>query len=195
MADPRVVEPVRPTGIGVGYEYPPGATTEEVLLAEVERLSVAIGNLENAIRSPKRHLPVTNTASGNTTAAGVLVLPVYQVGQGFIFHLVRLNVECATFDATNPRTPAAPYANAACWLGMFESPNPNAVGQGWMFDFLPTVAGGQVLPAVAEYPNGDQASGGVAISGGNYIVLNLAGGPASQRISVRYQGWLESTVG
>lgn len=190
MADPRVELPVRPSGEGVHYPVDQGVA-EIDLLAQVEALTRAIGNLENAVRSPKLHRPVKAVAQGNTnTETGDIVLPVYQVGRGFIFHLDRLNVEAGTFDASGAVTPASP--STAGWFGMFETPDPTAVGQGAMFDFMPVTSGGQVLPAVAEYPNGEGESGGVHITGGNWIVLYGSGLVHPKRVTVRYQGWLES---
>lgn len=191
MPDPRVEQPVRPTGEGVYYPLvEEGSETD--LLENVRRLTLAVANLENAIRSPKRHRPVVDTAQKMTDSSGNAVIPVYQVSQGELFHLTRVVVECATFDATSPRTPAAPYSNASAWFGLFSTPDQNAVGQGRLIDFMPVTAGGQLVPAVAEYPNADGEGGGALVRAGNWLVLWMKSGPASQRVSVNYQGWLES---
>ena len=95
-------------------------------------------------------------------------------------------VECATFDTTSPRTPAAPYTNASFWMGFFDSDNPKSVGQGQLFDFIPVTSGGQGIPAVADYPADE---GGPLIEEGNYIVCDCHSGPASQRLTVSYQGY------
>jgi hypothetical protein len=184
--DPRVIDPTRPRGPGVHYqEGPPVPIPAEQWWAYIDDLGRHIESLAQAVRAPKRRLPVDAVAFGNTNSSGNVTFPVYQVGAGFYFHLERLTVEAATFDATSARTPAAPYSNASFWLGMFISPNPLAVSQGGMFDFLPTTAGAQGLPDTADYEPA------VTVRSQDYIVCDVHVGPASQRISVHFQGWLE----
>ncbi len=188
MPDPRVIDPTRPEGEGT--HYPDGAPAP-IPLGEwqeyAEQVAKDLAVLARNIRAPKRLIPVAGVAAGNTDDDGFVTFPVYQCGEGFYFHLERLNVEAATFDTTTPRTPASPFTAADFWAGFFISTDPRSVAQGQMFDFIPTTAAAQGLPAVAEY----QEHTGPLARSGEFIVCYMEEGPSNQRITVRYQGSLE----
>lgn len=162
---------------------------EESLDQYVQRLGLAVGHLSALIeqaRAAERRLPIDLTEFEQTDSSGNATFQVYQVGAGFLFELEYVVVECATFDAASPRTPAAPFTSAACWLGLFQSTNPIAVSQGEMIDFTPTTAGAQAIPNVAEY---DPPR---VIRSQQFLVCKVVSGPTSQRLSVHFGGHLRA---
>lgn len=188
MPDPRVQDPTRPRGPGVHYsDVPP--TDEDELVRQVNALASAVYNVEQAIRAPKRELPLSGSTQANTNSSGNVTFPIIQAGAGLYLYIERLFVEAATFDASGAYTPAAPYSNASFWLGIFVSGNSNDVDQGQMVDFLPTTAGAQGIPDVADYfPP-------ILVRSGEYLVCDVHTGPTSKRLSVRYQGYQVSAQG
>lgn len=190
MADPRVIDPTRPEEWQADLGGAPAPVPIMDVKGQDEALARAIENLAAAGRKDKIIRPVSTVAQGNTNSSGTLTLAVYQAGAGFYFYGSRLIVEAATFDATNPRTPASPFTSAnTFWCGAFVSANPNDVDQGQLVDFFPTTAAGQGLPAVAEYAQGaDGITSGPFLRSGEWLVLYFVSGPTSQRISARLQG-------
>ncbi len=178
MPDQRVEYPLRPDQRDMRR---PAFPVEDIpsLEAQVQTLAAAILNLEQAIRSPRIVQHVDNVQAATTNSSGNVVFPVYTVGQGFEFHLQRLLIESDGY------TPAAPYSNASFWLGIFTSSDPAGTpGQGQMIDFLPTTAGAQGIPDVADY---DPAQ---ILRTGQTLVCRIVTGPTSKRITARYQGTL-----
>lgn len=165
--------------------YAPGPVFSANELAEMfGALVQRINFLIERMNRPMARQPV----SGNTTAqldgsGNNQPFLVYSVAPGTLFELTNITAEIATFDATNPRTPAAPYSNADFWLGLFVSGSPDSVAQGQLIDFTPTTDGAQGIPNVASY------SPPHLIRGGEHLLCYVATGPASQRLSIRYEGW------
>lgn len=124
-----------------------------------------------------RRRTVVEKGQDNTSAAGLLELPIYQVPNGYQFYLTRWNVEAENFS------PGAPYSNAVGQLMIFNGKN---FGVGAMVDFLPNppAANGAILPASrsTDFPSSPLFRGGETVS------LRLVAGPASTRITVRIQG-------
>ncbi len=182
MADPRVIYDslIRQGPDGFYPENEPVGV--EDYQATMARISAQLALITDGIRAPKRRLPVDVLAQANTDGSGNVTFPIYQVGAGFDLYVISYTVEAESF------TPAAPYTNAAFWLGLFVSPNQKAVSQGGMIDFIPTTAGSQGMPAVT------QPSGGASwiIRSGNFLVADCHGGPASKRLTVHLDGYLEA---
>lgn len=184
MADPRVIDPTRPDFT----PYLPGGGTPVPVSSEVvdqylRGLVELNAELAERFRREKIDLPFADTATGNTSAAGNATFPILQAAQGWFVSVSSLIVEATTFDASGAVTPAA--ASNAGWLGIFVTDDPNNVAQGQLADFMPTTAGGQVIPAVAEY--GSDTRTGILVRSGEYLVCALRGAVASKRISVNYQ--------
>lgn len=178
MPDPRVEFPIRPDPADMRRPAFPTPEAED-LIRQVDTLAKAIADLEQAIKAPKLVQDVDAIATANTNGSGNVVFPIYTVGQGFRFELGRLLINADGY------TPAAPYSNASFWLGIFTSSDPAgtpAIGQ--MIDFLPTTAGAQGIPDVADY---DPAQ---ILRTGQTLVCRIVTGPASTRITARYQGRL-----
>lgn len=182
MTDLRVARPIRPTGPGT--EHGMGdILTPEMIAEHFAMTRDSLAELTRRIAAPKRHDDYVGIASGNTDSSGNLTLAVMQARQGFSFNLRRALIEAATFDAS-AYTPAVPYTNAAFWTALFVSDDPTSVAQGQMLDFPAPLA----LPASAEY--GDEE--GPLIRAGEWLVLYVKTGPASKRITCRYQGLYEA---
>ena len=174
-----VLEPVAAPGPPLASDLVPGDVAE--------LLQRTLDTLVAEARATKRQQAVTGYSQDNLDAeTGAATFVIYTVTDGMLFELTRLVVECATFDVTNPRTPASPYSHADFWLGIFAVENVNAVGQGAMVDFLPTADGAQGIPAVADY----HERAGVKVRGGQSLVAYVVAGTAGQRMTIRYEGWL-----
>lgn len=180
MADPR---PLETGAYGPPDVYDNQNIVVEDLHEQVAGIAVAIRNLENTIRAEKIRRPVVGVTQASTDDEGNVTFPVYQAPAGQNFYASRVVVEA------NGYTPAAPYANANFYLALYASQNPNQVAQGQLLDFTPATDGAQGLPNVSEYPADD---GGPLIQGQHYMVCDVVAGPASTRVTVRYQGFVSA---
>ena len=137
----------------------------------------------------------SGVASGNTDASGNLFLIVYKVASGEQFRLTRALCEAAG------QTPASPFSAAAAWVAMYatdldQAPGGTVVGianamQGGQVMFGPPVAGGPILPFLYT----SEESNASEIRGPANLVLVVTAGPATARITVRYQGTLRRPAG
>ncbi len=176
--DPRVVDPTRPSSPDAFY--PDGAPAPHDWSNSIAYLTQEIQRLEQTLRSSKRVKQVSDVVQESLDDSGNAVFAFYQVGAGFYFNLTQVCIEAEGY------TPAAPYANADAWLGLFVTKsNVGNPAQGQMFDFLPTTDGGQLFPGVGDY----DPPGRLARST-DYLVCRVAGGPANKRVTVRFDGLL-----
>jgi hypothetical protein len=137
----------------------------------------------------------TGVASANTNSDGNLFLVVYKVAAGEQFRATRLDVEAYGY------TPAVPYANAAAWVAGYSTEADQVPGgtftgvgnalQGGQLFFGPPVAGEPILPFLYTA----QESEAPEVRGPNLLALVIVGGPASTRVTVRYQGTLRRERG
>lgn len=120
---------------------------------------------------------VVNYVNAQTDGSGNLDVVVYRVPQGMQFITTRVNIEAVGF------TPAAPYSNAAGWIGLMRSP---IFGVGTLVDFIPNppLSNGPILPASIT----DGATEAGVFRGGETVGLHIATGPATTDIYVRIQG-------
>lgn len=180
MPDPRVIDPTRPHGEDA--HYLDGAPAPYDWTQELRALVAAVHNLEVALRQPKRPLPVAGVTAETLDSSGNAVIPIYQVGAGFYFNLTRCCIEAEGY------TPGAPYVSATSWLTLaFSTDQTGNPAQGQVFDFAPATAGAQFLPNAADYQDPDTGPLGRS---GEWLVCRVSGGPASKRITIRYQGLL-----
>jgi hypothetical protein len=137
----------------------------------------------------------TGVASGNTDASGNLFLIVYKVAAGEQFRLTRADVEAFGF------TPAAPFSGATAWVAMYASDLDQVPGgtftgianalQGGQVMIGPPVAGGPMLPFLYA----ETESAAPEIRGPANLILVVNAGPATTRITFRYQGTLRRPRG
>jgi len=114
--------------------------------------------------------PIKTDGSGNYQGS------VYDVRFGYKLTPIRLTIA----DPAGTYTPAAPYANAACWLGLF----PDDAGFAALSDFGPTVAGGPVIPGMFAY---SEDAGMICRQ---FLGLKIVTGPASFPLMVNGIGIL-----
>jgi len=196
------------TGVGL-YRGPgerwPGPPSEHAPVApfdagtdetEVESFLAVRKQIDELGRTLAQLVPPdepTGIASGNTDASGNLFLVVYKVAAGEQFRLTRAVVECQGY------TPASPYSNASAWGAFYELDTDTissftAIGdvlQGAMKDLFPQTAGGPMFPAVFT----DQGMQAAEIRGPRTLILVVASGPATKRVTVNYQGALKRQRG
>jgi len=185
MPDPRVTDPVRPHESDAFYlpDDVPSPVEPQDAGRYLHGLMQLNAELADRFRREKLDFQWSDTATTQTNASGNATFPIFQAGAGFYVSTNRLVVECATFDASGAVTPAAPFVGG--WLGIFVTDDPTNVSQGQMVDFMPTTAGGQLIPAVAEY--GSDTRTGPLVRSGEYLVCAIRSGPVSKRVSVNFQ--------
>lgn len=155
----------------------------EELVAGVHDVGRHVGELARAWREQKHERLISPTVQGQTDAStGNLVLPLYQVPDGFTFKAERVVVE----DATS--TPAAPYSSGTAWIALYRANGPSVPFRpGSLLDFGPTTAGGGILPCVFT----DGGNSAPLVYGGEWLLVNLVAGPTNRLIYARAQGTLE----
>lgn len=84
-------------------------------------------------------------------------------------------------------TPAVPYSNAAAYGYLFTGQN---LSVGAIFDMLPSSAGAQMLPNVAEY----SGLNGIRLKNNEVLSFALVGGPVNTNITGTIFGFLEPTT-
>lgn len=109
-------------------------------------------------------------------AAGNYAGSIYDVRQGYKLTPIRLTL-C---DPTGLYTPAVPYANAACWIGIFA----DDLGPAAMSDFAPNTPGGPVIPGMWSY----QSDGGPICR--QFLGLRVVTGPANLTVTINGIGVL-----
>lgn len=179
QVDPRsetVDVPVRSSNAPPPGEESVGPTMFDMVV-ELRRSQEVSRFLLDQATNLLRRRTVVEKGQANTSAAGLLELPIFQVPNGYQFYLTRWNVEAEVFN------PGAPYSNAVGQLMIF---NGQTFGVGAMVDFLPNppTANGAILPASrsTDFPSSP------LFRGGEWVSLRLVAGPASTRITVRIQG-------
>ena len=177
--DPRnesVEVPVRSVDAPPPGEESVGPTMYDFVVELRRSQEVSHFLMEQATNLLKRR-SIVEKSFGNTSAAGLLQLPIYQVPNGYQFYLTRWNVEAVGYS------PGAPYINAVGQISIF---NGVEFGDGAMVDFLPNppAANGAILPASST----DGLPSAPLFRGGETVSLRLVAGPATTKISVRIQG-------
>lgn len=159
-----------------------------------EKLGEEIEGLGRAVATLTEPDAPTGVASGNTNADGNAFVPIYFAADGMQFRLHRAVIECQGY------TPAAPYTNAAAWIGIYaldqqQAPSTfTAIGdqlQGALKDLAPSTVGGPIFPAVFT----DNSMQAAEVRGPRGLVLVVVGGPASKRVTVNFQGSLRRARG
>lgn len=177
--DPRsetVEVPVRSVDAPPPGEESVGPTMFDFVVELRRSQEVSHFLMEQATNLLKRR-SIVEKAVGNTSAAGLLNLPIYLVPNGYQFYLTRWNVEAEGFS------PGAPYSNAVGQISIFSG---QEFGVGAMLDFLPNppAANGAILPASST----DGLPSAPLFRGGETVSLRLVAGPVSTKINVRIQG-------
>jgi hypothetical protein len=130
MADPRVIDPARPHD--ELFHYLPGDVPTPVPAGAVvdwlQGLVQLNQQLADRFRRQKIGFDFDGTAAGQLDSSGNGIIPIYQVGAGFYATFTRIAIEAATYDATNPRTPAAPFSGG--WAFLSATPNRGDVDRG-----------------------------------------------------------------
>jgi len=198
------------TGVGL-YRGPgerwPGPPSEHAPVApfdagmdetEVESFLAVRKQIDELGRTLAQLVPPDSPAgiaSGNTDASGNLFLIVYATAAGEQFRLTRAVAEAYGY------TPAVPYSNASAWVGLYATAQQIAPGgtftgianalQGDMVAFGPPAAGGPILPFMYTAVESEAPE----VRGPRLLVLVVAGGPASTRVTLHYQGTLRRERG
>lgn len=186
MPDPRVTTPTRPHSDDAFYlpaDVPSPVPPEDVgrYLRGLFELN---SELAERFRREKVKLPVDVVAQAATDSSGNATFPIYQAGAGFYCSVNRLALESDGY------TPASAFTGGAVIIAV--SQTPNSAAQGQMVDFLPTVAGGQLFPAIGQYANGGSPDDvtGILLRSQDFLVCKISAGPVSKTITVHMTGLL-----
>jgi hypothetical protein len=186
-------------GEGRRWEGPPSERaparpfTADDIPEQFEKLRLSIEQLGRLLSATEPDAP-SGVASGNTDASGMLFLPVYAVAAGMEFRLHRAVVEA---QGSSPTSPSSAGWYGFYGVGMDQAPGGtvtatiNDLLQGALLDFAPASAGGATFPAIFT----DNSMQAAEVRGPQRLALVVVSGPATKRITVRYQGSLKRAHG